>query len=81
MSSVQENILSYYIFPYLELYYYNHWLYTGLYVSSTTASLLVIIIFIEDSVTYLVIARNNNLVKLANTNNIIGSIIKDLSEN
>ena len=66
---------------YLELHYYNHWWYTELHVSSTAASLLDIIIFTGDSVTYLVIARNNNLVKLANTNNIIGSIIKDLSEN
>ena len=42
---------------------------------------LLIIIYIGGSVTYLVIARNNNLVKPANTNNIAGSIIKVIHEN
>ena len=51
-----------------------------MYVSSTAASHLVII-FTGGSVTYLVIARNNSLVKPANTNNIADSIIKVISEN
>ena len=67
--------------PYLALHYYNHWSYTELYIWSTASGHLVIIIFVGGLVMYLVIARKNNLVKQANTNNIVNSITEVISEN
>ena len=50
-------ILSCCVFSYLELHYYSHWSYGELCISSTAASCLVIIIFLEASVTYLVMQK------------------------
>ena len=70
---VQESIPSCCIFQYLELHYYNNWSHIKLYIWSTASS-LVIIIFIGGSIIHLVIQETIILWNKQNTNGIVNSI-------
>ena len=70
---VQWSVPFHCIFPYLELHYYNHWSYIERYIWSTASS-LVIIIYIGASVIHLVIQETIILWNKQNTNSIVNSI-------